>query len=674
MIDKIKNIARKEWFSYVITGIVCVMIFGLNYGYKIVNPRYVSWLIAEGGDMSQHYLGFNAFRDSSWKLPLGMLDTLVYPNNSSIIFTDSIPIFAIFFKMFSFVLPAQFQYFGLWGVTCFILQGVLSARIIKNFTDSKVVIIIGAAILAFVPAMNNYTFTAIAGQWILLIGLEPLLAYQKYRDNSRIYWVAALIGILSVGVHLYFVPMCGFILAGFCVEDIISNRKIKRAIITIATFLLSVVTGTWLLGGFGSGVEATDAGLTAYSFNLNGFINPLGWSVIFKDLPANDCQGDNVSYLGAGCILLLVISVVLVIIKRSDKRFYYENRALITGMGAVIAFATMFACSPQVTLNDKTLYTLKLPEFIISVWSIFRGCGRIIWAAEYLIIMCTIIVLCKLTKERVCIIICLVALVLQAYDLHEFLQEKKAFYTEVKEYHTDLYTNEFWNAIAADEELKHIVYCSGDGMVSLTDFALNNGMTVNTFYFARNMDEMINESRLKALGSPSIDNVYIFKKYKKLYCKKYDLHYYEANGINEIDGVIVGLAKPLPGFTELGDSYFVERYELDNEEYVDEESGYKTDDGLFISPGGTSAGPGWRIPDGKFSVKVLGEDIPDAVNVFVRADKDEASYKCEVIECNPSEILLVLYSYEELSDLEICIQNNSEESILIKSIEMTYAE
>ena len=39
-----------------------------------------------------------AYRNSDWHFPIGMIDSLVYPNQTSVIYTDSIPLFAIFFK------------------------------------------------------------------------------------------------------------------------------------------------------------------------------------------------------------------------------------------------------------------------------------------------------------------------------------------------------------------------------------------------------------------------------------------------------------------------------------------------------------------------------------------------------------------------------------------------
>ena len=42
---------------------------------------------------------------------------------NSIVYSDSIPLFALIFKLINFALPEKFQYFSLWFMVCFFLQG-----------------------------------------------------------------------------------------------------------------------------------------------------------------------------------------------------------------------------------------------------------------------------------------------------------------------------------------------------------------------------------------------------------------------------------------------------------------------------------------------------------------------------------------------------------------------
>lgn len=300
--DYIKLLSSKKINIYVVVAIISAVVFFSIYGIKVLNPMYINWLLV-GGDLSQHYLGWTAYRASSWHFPIGMVDTLAYPHQTSIIFTDSIPIFAVFFKFLSPILPDKFQYFGIWGIFCFILQGVLAARIIASFIENKVIITMASVLFVFTPVMiwRMYAHTALAGQWILLLGLEPIFVYKKYQYNKKIYLIVGLMGILSVSIHMYFVLMSGIILLGICSIDIFVHRRFKRSGLMLTEYLAAVAIITWLLGGFSSEMQAEDGGLGMFSININTFFNPQGWSQIFRELPLYGTgQYEGFGYLGGG--------------------------------------------------------------------------------------------------------------------------------------------------------------------------------------------------------------------------------------------------------------------------------------------------------------------------------------------------------------------------------------
>ena len=119
--------------------ILGAIIFIAIYGYSILNPFNVDWIKNWGSDLEQHYIGWLFFKSAQFKFPLGMFDTLSYPNNVSTIFTDSIPIVAItckaIIKIFNF--QGEIQYFGLYGLLCFMLQSFFGMLIGKKITKSN---------------------------------------------------------------------------------------------------------------------------------------------------------------------------------------------------------------------------------------------------------------------------------------------------------------------------------------------------------------------------------------------------------------------------------------------------------------------------------------------------------------------------------------------------------
>ena len=130
-----------------------------------------------------------------------------------------------------------------------------------------------------------YGYTALAGQWIILLTLHTLFCYKKYIGCKKGYVIWALIGLLASSVHIYFILMCGIILLGYCVENIITGRQIGEGVITLAIYLFSAGITVTLLGGGENSINIVARGFREMSLNLNGLFNPQGYSCILNDLP-----------------------------------------------------------------------------------------------------------------------------------------------------------------------------------------------------------------------------------------------------------------------------------------------------------------------------------------------------------------------------------------------------
>ena len=92
-----------------------VLAFLVIYGPAPLDPTADTWLLAgyDEGDITQHYAGWLAFRNSPWAFPLGYAANLSVPDGVIISYTDSIPWVAILCKLLRGLLPATWQYFGL---------------------------------------------------------------------------------------------------------------------------------------------------------------------------------------------------------------------------------------------------------------------------------------------------------------------------------------------------------------------------------------------------------------------------------------------------------------------------------------------------------------------------------------------------------------------------------
>ena len=159
-------------------------------------------------DITQHYAGWCAFRNSKWHFPLGLADNM--GGGTYVTYTDSIPWVAILFK---FLLPifhykGTFQYFGLYALACYILQAIATGFIVRRKTDNPLIIGVCMMLLCFSPIFmeRSLRHTALGSQWLILFSLY---AYLKFRDQGckRFPLVFGILALLAVGIHPYFLPL-----------------------------------------------------------------------------------------------------------------------------------------------------------------------------------------------------------------------------------------------------------------------------------------------------------------------------------------------------------------------------------------------------------------------------------------------------------------------------------
>lgn len=665
-----RKVANSTACMYASIAGIAIVCFCSLYGIKVLNPTYVDWLMA-GGDLSQHYLGWMAYRASSWHFPIGMVDTLAYPYHTSIIFTDSIPIFALLFKLLSPILPADFQYFGLWGICCFILQGLCAGRIISHKSDNKIITVLASAMFLITPVMiwRMYAHTALAGQWIILYALDMVFNPDKYQSKKKNYITIAIVGLLSASIHLYFALMNGIVLAGYIIICLLREKRVKRSVFSLMTYLASVAFAVWIFGGFDSGMSAQNGGLGIYSFNLNNFVNPQGWSKILKDLPLyGNGQYEGFAYLGAGVVLLIVLAGYSCLINKSNFEVTVKNNKVkIIAIFFVWVMSVIVALSPVVSLGDKAV-ELKVPQIVTKMWSVFRATGRIAWVAVYVLVFLGLIGLLR-SGKKVCVVLSL-GLILQIYDISDVLVQKHTQFSGKVEYQTLLQTSDFWDKLAKDKEIKHVLYYSSvdqSMMYSITNWSMQNGKTVSDFYFARSISDLVNQNREEVLKELPSDTLYIFTSKDQIICPRYALHYYA------VDGMIIGCANKVEGFSEIERKDFSAEWIFSNDQYLTENSGYDTEGGRTLYPSGVSYGPYWNAAAGEYIIEITGQGLLADMKIETYCDNGWKTLDYTVISRDETSIKLKVNFEENVDNLEVYIQNTSENNLLLKSITMKFA-
>lgn len=506
-------------------GLTGALIFYLVYGTGTLDTGRVDWLF-NLGDNAQHYLGWVFYRNDPWTFPIGYSCSLGYPSGTCMCFTDSIPLLAIPFKVFNYFLPATFQYFGLWTLLNFILQGALATLIVYEVSHSRLASFAAPFFfcLADVFLFRVFRYTPLSGQWIVLLALY--LYFLNKRDGRwNEYW--PLVHGMAVLIQGYFFVMTFVVYCGTLLERWLKDRKKLPVIQSMAISLASTAVLMWVVGFFSDAVDMYDAGLGYFKANLNAFVNPLpGWSRFFDPLPlAEGTYAMNVNYLGIGIILLAIIGLTGLV---------YRNRNAFTcvfcnnwGLVLIVPVLVVFALSNVVTLNDRVLFSYPLPESILRLWGVFRGTERMLWPVFYLVFVFAIHQAVRLTPRRwVTALVLLAAFSLQLTEVHPQLERFHAEFNDPRGKQTTL-KSAFWSDAAGEFKSVVILPLSLENWARLTEYAADYRLNINYSYYARYSPNLEPAARKKmtdlASGKVTPGEMYIIKSpdLRQQICEQY---------------------------------------------------------------------------------------------------------------------------------------------------------
>ena len=509
-----------------ITGLVTFIIF---YGSRIVNVRYIDWMLEHvSHDPPKNYLGWSFYRNNGWNFPLGIMENFGYPFGTTIIQTDSIPLLAILCKLFDPVLPVNFQYFGLWGMISFGLQGLFAALIIKKWTGNPVIIILSALFFILSPPLiyRMFIHTALAsGHWLILAAIYLFISNVSNKRRSIILWV--LLHSISILVHPYIAAMVFFVFCGYLINRYLADKD-KNYLVRITLInVFTLLAISWIIGVFAGETEIMGSGLGKLSMNLNALINPEGWSRILPALPyAYTSQNEGFMYLGTGMLLIVLISFFISCFQgwteRNDPRF--------KGVLFVLLACLLLSLSPVITFNQFILfeYPRFVSRYLLRFWHLFHASGRLFWPAYYMVFAWGLYkLLSGVRKQAVSVALLSFLLLIQIFDLSAGFKALQSVYRfrEEKKYENTLHSA-LWTENGG--RFKHMVLLPPADFVPVKNpyqrdyegfafYASQHDMTLNTGYFARSKNKKINkhgEIIMAKLRDGSIDDntLYVFRE------------------------------------------------------------------------------------------------------------------------------------------------------------------
>lgn len=554
------------------SGLLGALVFVHIYGFRILDITYDDWIRNATGDFAQSYYGWRFFRHSAWHWPIGLMDDVAYPSLTPIMYIDSVPIFNVIFKVLNPLLPATVQFFGIWGLLCFILNGALGGALVHRFTRNTLYSTVGSVFFALTTfsIQRLYTHTALAANWIILWCLI-LVVFDKGDRSRRGRIVLALqwflMFFMAISVNMYYVPIIGIVMVMYGIYRSVSKKTALPAAYVIGGSLVGAVASFYLYGGFyhmGSTTVAA-AGLGDLGANLNSLFNPMetglyltGWSQYLKTLPmAMPGQYEGYAYLGLGVMVYAVMAVAGLLAQRTDTltRWWKTYHVRFWYVAATVVLLLVASFGKQMTLNSRVLLDIPYPEFFLKVYGIFRSTGRFMWGVWDILVLAFLVVAYKVfSKKVVAILLCLCCVVIQVHDLRPMTDNRHELYAQQQSAYIPRVDTAQLDSLLIGK--KHVMVYS-DGNLPLQvyyDIAekiIPRDITINDFYYSRRDTGAIvsyqkEQSKQLNAGKPDGSTVYVFDTYAQARRYQSDLHLYALSGL------VFGTASPVSGLDELG--------------------------------------------------------------------------------------------------------------------------
>jgi hypothetical protein len=377
-------------------------------GPKYLDPGNVGWL--KYNDRAMHMLGWWFYRASPWGLPPGINPRNGLEISGSVALSDSLPLFALPFKLLSPFLPQVFQYWGIWLLVCVVLQGLFAYLLARELRLTTLTSLLFAAFLVIMPAflLRMSMHMALSAHWVLLAAL-----YLYVRQQPLRLFVWPLLLALVAAIHAYLLVMvlaiwAAALLQRFWLKRIGWSLAALEAMLALAATLVVL----WAVGFFVTSSLGT-SGFGFYRMNLLTLITPYNWSKIIPGLPVTEGDYEGLIFPGLGMLLLLVLAL-----------FATPALKVVAGrrwlpLLIVILLLLVFAASNKPVIGSVELGTVPLPQWVLNLASTFRASGRMVWPAGYLLCLTIFVAIDRRFGARKLLVLGALALGVQLADMSD---------------------------------------------------------------------------------------------------------------------------------------------------------------------------------------------------------------------------------------------------------------
>lgn len=626
---KTKAFLQKHRWS--LTGaLLGALVFLILYGVRVLDPTCVDWILNNPSpDPAQHYLGWVFYRRSGWHLPyLGANYSAIYPYRTSILYTDSIPLLAVLGKLLGGILPARFQYLGLWGLFCYAMQGGLAQALIARVggvrpgdTAKNWASVLGAGVLVLFPALNIRMFahTALAANWLVLLALWLWLCAEQSENRPTaaklcLWW--GILGLLCAGIHLYYLPMVGMVLVAACVQRALEKRGPAAVVLPVASFCGAALAELFVLGAFA-------ANFAGYS---NGYLSGADLANLF--VPGLGASWEQEIYAGLGTTIAVVLALAGLLVQHKQAgAFFCRHKNVVIAALVLLVLDAIAAMGNTVTFAGRTLFTVPILQALMDFWAMFSSCARLAWLAGMLLAVAACGLVLRFWQGAAAAVLLALCAAAQGFGQRAELAKRFAAYHNAAYYeNTTQLTDPAWEQLAASGQFTHLAFASfdfeHDEFWDLAAFAADHGWTSNSFYMGHMDGNLAAVTLAGEMNALAPDTLYAFVDEDALARNDFALHYYR------LDGVLLGSVEPINGLTEeSADTAPAHTMTLEKSSVI---NGTADADGVVLSSGGELLTEAWMLFPGNYRVTLTGSGF-DHSYIYARHGLiNQETYKMDV--------------------------------------------
>ncbi|MBF7728993.1 DUF6311 domain-containing protein [Pseudomonas sp. N040] len=418
-----REIRASAWLAF--AGIATVLLGAALWGWYVLGTarldiNSLGWLSGDLAQVRIAWVQYVSDPDTGW------LSTTrnSYPLPMSIALFDPMPLLLVLLKPLAQFVPDQTQYFGLYFLACFLLQGLFGYLVAQEIlrwrgdrsplADELTKVFVALLFLTLPCTMYRMLgqHTALSSQWLLALSIWAALRSRDYRGTQ---WLRlnAVVLFLACGFNPYLALMVGISLAGF--SFIHRGRSAWRGSVKRVFGLGAAGALGLYVFGFLGGASVAEGGYGLYSMNILGPFDSNGFARVFK-LDVDDATGgqgfEGFNYLGLG--LLVLCAVAWALNRRSDSQ---RPPMPFAGAVLIVLLAYLLALSTTVTLSVETLQ-LPVPAWTNDLLSRFRASGRLFWLGAFWLVAISAAIICfRFTAWKALSILSACAF-LQIFDVH----------------------------------------------------------------------------------------------------------------------------------------------------------------------------------------------------------------------------------------------------------------